>query len=250
MSTTILLVDDTDALRGEMRRILEEADLDVRIVEASDGAQALPLALSGDVDIVLSDIVMPSLDGISMLRSIRQHRDVGNLPVILVTSQSEQETRGLSFEVGASDYLSRPFSPAELVTRVQVQLRLRELQRELQRANERHRQLNQIDELTGVANRRQFTELCRKELARTRRHELSLAVAMLDIDDLRGINTRAGHRAGDALITEVAGVIQRQMRAADVLARFDSGRFALLLPHADGAQAAGVVERMRELVAG
>src|SRR5262245_41750718 len=143
--STVLVVDDSEASRVNIRRILEEAELEVRVIEAQDGAEALPQALSGDVDIVLSDIVMPKLGGIGRLRGIRLQKDAEALPVILVTSQDGAETRGLSFESGANDYLQKPFSPAELVSRIEVQLRLRRLQDELKRQSERYKVLGTHD---------------------------------------------------------------------------------------------------------
>ena len=246
---TILVVDDSDNLRAQVREILTQADLGVQVIEARNGVEALPLALSGTVDIVLSDIVMPDLDGIGLLRAIRQQKDVEVLPVILVTSQTEQGPRDLGFEVGANDYLTRPFSPTELVTRVQVQMRLLTLQVELQRANERFRRLSGLDDLTGLANRRHFLEESHRELSRCRRHKLALTICSVDIDRLREINNRVGHRAGDALITEVSDVIRRQLRQADTMARFTGGKFALLLPHTDVPQGRQASERVCQAVA-
>ncbi len=249
MSATILVVDDTDLLRQQMRDILEAAEIELRIIEASNGAEALPIALSGDVDVVLSDIVMPNLDGVGLVRAIREKLDADELPIILVTSDPQEETRGESFEVGVNDYLTRPFTSLELVSRIQVQLRLKTLQRELRRANERHKKQYAVDALTGLANRRTFFDACRRELSRSRRHKLALSLAAIDVDDLHRVNTAVGHRAGDALIREMADVITRQLRSADVLARFDGGKFALIYPHTDGTQARIVSQRICDNVA-
>jgi diguanylate cyclase (GGDEF)-like protein len=198
---------------------------------------------------VLSDVVMPNLDGIEMLREIRKEQDVGSLPVILVTAQAGEDVREVGFVTGASDYMVRPFSSSELVSRIQVQLRLKSLQKELQRAVDRHRRLSTVDDLTGLANRRHFLDICHRELSRARRHKLAMTICALDIDHLREVNERVGHRAGDALIAEVADVIQRQLRNADLLARFAGGAFALLLPHTDVDQARAAAERIRSAVA-
>lgn len=245
MISRVLLVDDSEVARGMMRRTLEECtELDLQVVEAADGAAALPLALSGDVDMVISDIVMPNLDGIGLLRSIRQKKDADALPVILVTSQSDYDKREMSFEAGASDYLTRPFAPIELVSRVQVQLRLRHLQQELRRTSERHRRLGSHDELTGLANRRHLMEQCRRELARSRRHRFAMTVVVLDVCDLREINQRVGNLVADAILTELAGIIARGLRAPDILARIHGGKFAALLPQTDAEQAHRVTQRL------
>jgi len=249
VTATVLVVDDSASLRTAMRKIIEEADLDVEVIEAEDGTKALPVAMSGEVDIVLSDIVMPNLDGIGLLRAIRQKHDAAVLPVILVTSQTDDSARDTGFEVGASDYLTRPFSPDELVARIQVQLRLKSLQRELQRAVERHREQASIDELTKLPNRRAFIESCQREIARSRRHRLAMVICIWDIDGLRNINLEVGHRAVDALITVVSELAGRLLRANDILARLSGGTFAVLLPHTDGEQARAVCARLCDTVA-
>lgn len=245
MNPTVLVVDDSESLRSNTRRILEQSSLRLRVLEAEDGAQALPIALSGDIDMVVSDIVMPKLDGIQLLRGIRQQMSWDDLPVILVTSVSEEDTRNESFEAGANDYLSRPFSPEELLGRIRVQLRLRQLQEDLRRANERHRRLGSHDELTGLANRRHLLDLCRRELSRSRRHKLAMSVAVVDIDNFRKLSKAIGPLAGDAIITEMASVLGRNLRTADVLARVGPQKFAVMLPHTDAVQGRAAGERLR-----
>jgi diguanylate cyclase (GGDEF)-like protein len=249
MSVTVLVVDDSEALRRQMRDALEKAQgLDARVVEATDGAEALPIALGGGVDVVVSEVIMPNLDGVGLLRGIRQHRDPDDLPVILLTTDVEGASPAEAFEVGVNDYLTRPFSPLELITRVRVQLRLKQLQRELRRASETRKKKGNVDDLTGVANRRGFLEACRRELSRSRRHRLSTSVCMIDIDDLHRVNTEAGHRAGDALLRDLADLIGRQLRMSDLLARFAGGKFAVVFPHTNAGQAHTVCRRIRDAI--
>ena len=248
MASNILVVDDNESMRVLMRRILEEADLDLRVREATDGAEALPIALSGEIDIVLSDIVMPNIDGIQLLRSIRQHHDTNSLPVILLTSQADHETRVLSFEAGASDYLYKPFSSPELISRIQVQLRLKAMQEELRTANDRFRRLGTHDELTGLSNRRHLLDQCRRELARSRRHKFAMTLCALDIDAFRQVNSRLGNLVGDAVIAEASAVLERTLRLPDILSRNTGGRFTALLPQTDARQARQVCERLRASV--
>ncbi len=250
MSATILVVDDSDNLRAAMRQALEAAELDATVLEAADGAEGLTRALAGGVDVVVSDVVMPNLDGIGMLRAIRAQHDELSLPVILVTSQAEPGVRDSGFEAGANDYLVRPFSPPELVLRVRVQLRLRALQGELNQAKERFRNQSGRDPLTGAGNRRGFLDGLGRELSRCRRHGGRLTIAMLDVCQLRRLNQRLGARATDALIAEVAEVVGRQLRSHDRLARYEGGHFALLLPESDRPQGRIVLERIVEILGG
>jgi two-component system cell cycle response regulator len=248
VSATVLLVDDVDAMRDGMRLALEEAQLGLRLLEASDGAEALRIAMSEDVDIVVSDIIMPRMTGIDLLRAIRQQKDPEALPVILITSRSDGETREASYEAGVSDYITKPYLPAELVARVQVQLRLLALRTELARANERHKQLASHDELTGLANRRHFLEQSRRELARSLRYEFAMSIAVLDLDGFRDLNSRAGYVVADAVVSELALLLSRIVRGADVLARLGGERFAALLPQTDLAEARSIAVRLCESV--
>ena len=163
-------------------------------------------------------------------------------------ARTEPETRHTSYDAGVNDYLTKPFTPLELVSRIQVQLRMRALQDELKRATERYRVLGTHDELTGLANRRHFFDLCRRELARSRRHEFSMAVAVLDIDGFREVNTRVGYLVGDAIISEVALILGKNLRATDVLARLGGEKFAVLLPQTDLAEARLISDRLCEAV--
>lgn len=250
MAGTVLVVDDSESARASIRRMLEHSDMGLQVVVAKDGAEALPVALSGDVDIVLSDIVMPNLDGIQLLRGIRQQRDSDALPVILVTSVTDTDTRGLGFEAGANDYLSKPFNEVELVSRIQVQLRLKNLQQELRRTSERYRVLGLRDELTGLANRSHLLELCRRELARSRRHKYTMTLIVIDIDRFREVNQRVGELVGDAVISEMGNLVQSNLRATDTLARTGGGRFVSLLPQADATHGRLVSERLCHAVRG
>lgn len=247
--STVLIVDDSESLRAAVRRMLEQSSLQLKVIEASDGQEALPIALSGDVDIVVSDIVMPRMDGIQLLRGIRAQRDWDTLPVILVTSQAEEDTRNLSFEVGANDYLTRPFGSEELIGRIKVQLRLRGLHEELKRADERHKRLGTHDELTGLANRRHLFDLTRRELSRARRHELAMSICVLELDDGKDVDQKMSRVLSDAIIIDLSGILTRNLRTADVLARLGPYKFAALLPHTDPTQGRAAGERLRSAIA-
>ena len=248
MAITVLVVEDSDATRAEMRSILENSGLPVNVLEAADGSEALGMVFTGEIDVVVSDILMPKLDGVQLLRTIRKQRDAHALPVILVTSDTDQEKRNLSFEAGVNDYLCKPFGPVELLARVKVQLRLKRLQDELRFVTERHRRLGTHDDLTGLANRRHLLDLARRELARSRRHKFSMSIVMVDVGGFRALNQRSGYLVGDAVISELGQMMERGLRTQDTFARFAVCKFAALLPQTDGQQARIVAERLCDTV--
>ncbi len=246
--TTILIVDDTDSARTLLRNTLEESDLDLVIMEAVDGAEGLQMALEHNVDMMISDIVMPNLDGLAMLRSLRRQRSPELLPVILVTSQDDLDKRQLSYGIGANDYLTKPFSPLELVSRVEVQMRIKALENDLKQANERQQEQRTQDELTGLANRRHFYSIAQRELARSIRHKLQLAMVVLDIANFRETSRRIGHLIADDLIVDMAELLVHDARSPDTIGRFSGGRFIALLPQTTVQEARGVCERWRSII--
>lgn len=207
---------------------LEESGLDLEILQAQDGAEALAMALDGGVDIVVSDINMPRLDGIGLLRGVRARADAYRLPVILVTSQGEERQRQLSFEAGASDYLYRPFANDELVDRVRVQLRLRALHAELDSADAACRQLGDFDAVTGLANRKQFASRLEQAVSEARAAAGRLCIAVVAIDRERVLARTVGTKNVDAVVVELAALLHRHFVGASLVAHVGDGKFAVL----------------------
>src|SRR5690625_2184097 len=114
----ILVVDDEDRIRRLLRMYLERDDFEVE--EAENGEEALTLALENDYDAILLDLMMPIMDGIEVCEKLRQEK---NIPVIMLTAKGEESNRVQGFEVGADDYIVKPFSPREVVLRVKAVLR-------------------------------------------------------------------------------------------------------------------------------
>jgi len=118
MNGTVLVVDDEERIRRLIRMYLEREDFEV--VEACDGKEALELALENDYSAILLDIMMPELDGIEVCKELRKEKTT---PVIMLTAKGEETNRVQGFEVGADDYIVKPFSPREVVLRVKAVLR-------------------------------------------------------------------------------------------------------------------------------
>lgn len=114
----VLVVDDEERIRRLIRMYLERDEFEVE--EAEDGEQALEMALSDHYDVILLDIMMPEMDGIEVCEALRQEKTT---PVIMLTAKGEESNRVQGFEVGADDYIVKPFSPREVVLRVKAVLR-------------------------------------------------------------------------------------------------------------------------------
>lgn len=125
-----LVVEDDDDLRRFMAGVLAEH---FRVRTAPDGVRGLELAIESAPDVVVSDVAMPKLDGIGLCRALREREETRAVPVILVTAATEPAQVLRGFEVGASDYVIKPFRPEELLARVNVHVRVRQLVREIAR---------------------------------------------------------------------------------------------------------------------
>ncbi len=261
---TVLIVDDDPAHVQHVRQGL--APHGYRFREARDGAQALSAIREHRPDLILMDVEMPGLGGVEVCRIIKANSGEGGfgfIPVILMTArQAAGKVEGL--ELGADDYLVKPFDMLELGARVKSMLRLKALQdalveknRELDRANKelaRKREellaLSRTDALTGLSNRRYFEERLQEEFARARRYRSPLSLVMLDIDYFKRINDTYGHPFGDEVLRAVAQVTRARLREVDMLARYGGEELIALLPETSPADALRACERVREAIEG
>jgi len=245
---SLLVIDDSPALRRDVLRLLERVDFVARAEEAANGLEGYRKAVERPPDLVLCDLVMPSVDGFKFLSMVRSRPELSDVPVILLTGQADVETKIRGLELGASDYVTKPFDGGELLARIKVQLKIKALQDALRRSNERLRELSSVDPLTGLFNRRHFMGVLESEFKRMQRYDTPLAFVMLDIDHFKRLNDAHGHQAGDDVLRDLGGLIREQTRAADVPGRYGGEEFCVLLPQTGLKGAAGFAERVRRAV--
>jgi diguanylate cyclase (GGDEF)-like protein len=210
---------------------------------ATHGEQGLKAALTGRPDLILLDITMPDLDGYEVCRRLKADPLTQGIPVIFITALTDaaDETRGL--ELGAADYITKPFHPAVVRARVRTQMRLKQQSDLLEN-------LAFIDGLTGLANRRALDDRCTQEWSRSLRTGRPLSVILLDVDHFKLFNDHCGHSAGDECLKGVArSLAARVRRPSDLVARYGGEEFVVLLPEADHASAMAVGETLRAGVA-
>ncbi len=254
----LLLVDDDRAVLSLLRRGLEP--FGYRFEEAEDGTQALTAIRKHHPDLIIMDVEMPGLGGVEVCRIVKANQGSGFAftPVILMTAgRSSGKVEGL--ELGADDYLVKPFDMHEVSARVKSMLRLKALQdtlveknkeldrinRELEEKRAALEQLSRTDGLTGLVNRRHFDERLETEWARAMRYRAPLSCLLLDIDHFKRVNDTWGHQFGDTVLREVAGVARRTLRDVDVLARYGGEELIFLLPETTPEEAWRAAERLR-----
>ncbi|WP_306535673.1 diguanylate cyclase [Geobacter sp.] len=245
MTTTVLVIDDSDTLRGEIFRTLQEVSLFDSYLEARDGLEGFKTLLNNRVDLVLCDLEMPRMDGFRFLAMMRAREEFQDLPVIILTGREDRDTKIRGLEQGASDYVTKPFDAGELVARVRVQLKMKSLQDELKRSNEMLRTLSITDPLTHLHNRRHLMEMVEREFQRALRKGAHLSLVILDIDYFKKINDTYGHQEGDRVLTILAEIVTRRLRSYDLAARYGGEEFVLLLPETPIHEALSIAERLR-----
>jgi len=251
-----LIVDDSLTIRKSLRMALVKEGIFGTILEADQGAAAIALLQKRkvlghpEVDLVFVDLVMPVLDGYSFLTAFRQDPSRRSIPVIILTGQESSDKKVRALESGAADYLVKPFDHAELVARVRVQLKIRQLQEELREANRELQAGSSTDRLTGLSNQRSFYKQLEQEVERSRRHGKSVSILAIDPDRLTAINLSGGFGEGDDFLINLAQVLEDCLRRTDLVGRWLGASFMVLLPETERLQAAGVGEKTRAAVEG
>lgn len=248
-------MDDSESIRSLVCKTLRSIPAVGEIYEACDGVEGLSLLSRQAVDVVITDVNMPRMDGFKLVSAIRQNPQWKELMIIVLSSLSESVDKIKGLTMGANDYVTKPFEEGELQARVSVMFKVKELQEELvlknvamEEANVRLAMLANQDGLTGLANRRFFFERLAIENNRARRLEQPLSLLMADIDHFKTFNDKYGHLAGDEALKTVAGIARSSIRHYDLVGRYGGEEFIFFLPQTDSSNALVVAERIREKV--
>jgi diguanylate cyclase (GGDEF)-like protein len=235
-SFTLLIVDDEKQNRALLTELLQGEH---RIILAKDGKQALQRAHEHLPDLILLDVLMPEMDGYSVIRELKNEAATRNIPVIFITAldSAGDEERGL--ELGAVDYISKPFNPA--IVRVRIHNHLQSVyQRRLLE------QMAMLDSLTGIPNRRRFNQVLEQEWRRCMRDGAPLSLIVVDVDHFKAFNDTYGHAAGDEVLRRIAHTLQTSLRRpGDFVARYGGEEFVILLPGINSEGASILCEHAR-----
>ena len=222
LPTARLLIVDDDP--NNVRLLASNFDQDYDILFALSGLEAIDISLRERPDLIILDVMMPDLDGYTVCKTIKNHPHTKDIPIVFLTAHcdAEEEIRGL--EMGAADFISKPFYPKIVKIRVSNQI-------ELKYAREKLTKLAITDGLTGIANRRYFDDQLAHEWTRARRLNQTLAIAMIDVDWFKKYNDHYGHQGGDDCLRQVANVLSNvAKRDSDFVARYGGEEFAIILP--------------------
>ena len=228
---SILIVDDDEHLLEMFQTALSIEGYQCE--KAATVEKALELITNNQFDILIADIKMPGMTGLELTERAKKIRP--EMAVIVMTAYIEEFSYDSAIEVGASDFIKKPFTVRELVARIHhVKLQ------------EKLRSMSVTDELTGLYNRRGFFTLAEQELRMAKRLGRSMFLFFVDIDNLKDINDQFGHVEGDMMIMETADILRRTFRQSDTIARIGGDEFVIVLNGAKPSDGEIVAVRLQK----
>ncbi len=236
----ILVVDDAKDTQLLLEFDLTSAGYHVDCCDG--GEQALLTLTEQKIDLVLLDMYMPGLSGLETLEKIKTGSDTTTtVPVIMLSASNEEDEIVTALELGAADYVVKPYNAKILLARIRTAIRLKEKTKQLE-------YLAKTDFLTKINNRGNFFELSRKVLSLANRAGYPLVVAMFDIDFFKQVNDDYGHDAGDKVLITFAQQLTEVFRDYDIIGRIGGEEFAVCLPNTCVDNAKIACERLRQQV--
>lgn len=235
----LLLIDDSPSIHRLLAFKLKHEGIE--FLAAFSGQEGLDLAIAQNPALVLLDLSMPGMDGYEVLKALKNNPKTIEIPVIVLSGASEAEQKVRAFELGAMDFVCKPFDVHELRARIGSAIRIHTLMGMLEKRA-------QIDGLTGLWNRAYFNDRLPREIASAARSGGALSMVMCDLDHFKKINDTFGHPAGDAVLQGAAKILTGELRSYDIACRYGGEEFAIILPDTTPAQAMATCDRVRAAV--
>lgn len=241
--TRILVVDDEEIMRAFLKEVL--ADQGYEIDLAASGREAVEKMSASQYDVIITDIVMPELDGLGVVAAAKKLPY--DVDVVVMTGYASMETAVESMKLGATDYITKPFNIDQIRIIVSNALQERVL-RKRAAEGEFYKELSRKDGLTELYNHRFFHQLLETEVSRARRYNRVVSLLMIDIDDFKRYNDAHGHPAGDAALKSLAQLLRHSSRNCDFVSRYGGEEFTVIVPEVSADSARRMAERIRKLV--
>jgi diguanylate cyclase (GGDEF)-like protein len=255
----ILVVDDEATVRSVLKQVLEEDGYGV--TEAESGSRALEILQNTHFDLIITDIKMPGITGLELLKKVKQQQP--DTQVIIITSYASLDTSLTALRHGAYDYLFKPFEDLDLISaavkrateKVLLVKENRRLFDQLQKQNAQLEKANRTlknmacrDGLTGLFNHRYFQDVLTHEIYRSERNSAIFSLIFIDVDHFKNYNDTNGHLAGDKLLRKLSEIFVKAVRKSDIVARYGGEEFVIILPSTSKKNAQIVGEKLRRYI--
>ena len=243
MENVMLIVDDVDMNR-DILKVLFQANYE--ILEAEDGEEALEVLerCQGSIDMVLLDLMMPGMDGFELLKKRKELDSFREVPVVVITGSGQMEDQVKAFELGANDFIVKPFVPEIVISRVNNVMSSNRRMLSIEQEAKKLRIKSELDEMTGLYNKT-TTELMMNETLKTGGGQLNVLM-VIDIDYFKAVNDSSGHQTGDHVIKIIADLISSLFRKTDIVGRIGGDEFCVLMVDVPSMNI--VYEKVNELI--
>jgi diguanylate cyclase (GGDEF)-like protein len=264
----VLIVDDNEDMLDTLEHLFNFYEF--AVLKARNGQEGIDVARKDEPDMIILDALMPVMNGFDACKILKEDTKTKDIPVIFLSANYvEDEHRVMGLELGADDYVLKPFNAKELLARVKSILHKRELVEQLRQKNtqlieektDAFKELDELrkktselessqltDSLTGLYNKSVLCQRMDEEISRAKRYKYQLSIVVVDVDFFRIINEIFGEKTGDYILMRIANVILNNTRKTDIVFRSNSNRFVVLLPHTDETGAYYEAERIRSAI--
>lgn len=233
---TVLIIDDNNDNLKVAASLLNKENLNILMVRTGD--DGIKAAIVKKPDIILLDIQMPELDGFKVAEILKEEPVTKEIPIIFMTAKNDDESIERAFQYGAVDYIIKPVKKIDIISRVNIHLKMAEMIQELRLAVD-------TDGLTKLFNHRKIIEILNDEIRRAKRYKSNLSVLMMDIDFFKKVNDSYGHRFGDTVLEKISQCITETIRDTDLAGRYGGEEFLVVFPGVDEEEAKQGAERIR-----
>jgi len=245
----ILMVDDSRVMRKAFGKILSE-EYDMLEAEHGEAGWAM-LSTDDSIQLLISDIEMPELDGFGLLERVRTSDDprLQNLPVIFITGAEDDETKERALSAGATDFVIKPVDRVQLLARTRAQVKMDQASRDLAQTTSALKEEATLDPQTGLTSRKYFNQRCEQDISAAMRHQEQMALMRINLDNYKKVYAAVGDDGFDNLLNWLAKKLLATARTEDTVSRVGGAEFAILAPKTDKDGAVIFAKRIRDAIA-
>jgi two-component system cell cycle response regulator len=244
---SILVVEPEESVIGQIAPVLEQAGY--RVIAARDGFKALAACKVRTPDLIVLDLHMPLMSGRDVFMRLREDEKTRHIPIICLGNEGDAPIQVNLEEVGDQDLLIKPVDPQSLLAHAKALFKVKTLRDELRKKEGQIKELSLTDPVTALRNTRYLTEFLKQEVGQAMRYGAPVSIVVAEIDQHKELSRVHGQKAIDSMAVQVAAIITRQNRQADVCARTGAYEYVLVLPHTQAQNCLEVAERIRQNIA-
>jgi len=242
----VAVVDDDPAIRRLVRLFLKRSGYES--IEFGMGEEAREQLPKTEWDLAILDRRLPDMDGVELCRQLKDEPELRNRYIIMLTGEDDQEDKVQGLDLGADDYITKPFQYPELMARIRAAKRIVDLQKELLESNRRLELLSITDGLTKLYNHRHLQDELSRAFEESARYQRPLSFVIVDLDFFKKVNDTYGHAIGDEVLKAISTIFQESIRTTDLAARYGGEEFALMLPETQLDDALSFAEQIRRSI--